>query len=269
MDRSAVTGAAQPTFAVAERSYDAARRMERHDFLQVVLPVAGVMEMIVGGETGRVTGSRCAVVPPWCDHRFAAQGDNRFLVLDFRDSLATAAGSITDRPFRQLNARGTALLSLLRVEAASSTLAEPMAADALGRYARLALGLDEPMLPERSAPGSAGHEIAHRVRAFLDAAWDQPVTLPEVAAAACCSPAHATRCFRAEFAIGPVAYLQRLRIDRARDLLRTTDLTAGEIAARVGFVSQPWFTRLFAREVGMTPTSFRRTILRESGKHPS
>ncbi len=269
MDRPPVVHMPLPPFSVAERSYGAEPRSERHDFLQVVLPLAGVMEMTVGGEAGRVTGLRCAVVLPWRDHVFAAHGENRFLVADFRGQLAETAYSGGSEPFRPLDARGAALLPLLRIEAASGALAEPVVADALGRYARAALGLDAALHPHGSVSGTSGNEIAGRVRAFLDAAWDQPVSLPEVAAAACCSQSHATRCFRAAYGIGPVAYLQRLRITRARDLLETTDLTAGEIALRVGFVSQPWFTRLFAREVGMPPSAYRAAVLRESGKDRS
>ncbi len=266
MDRPPAAHSPLPPFSVAERSYDAKPRSERHDFLQVVLPLAGVMEMSIGGEEGRVTGLRCAVVPPGRDHVFAARGDNRFLVADFRGPLAAAPNGDAEDPFRALNARGAALLPLLRIEAASGALTAPIVADALGRYARAALGLDAAVRPTGAVSPASGNEIAGRVRAFLDAAWDQPVSLPEAAAAACCSPSHATRCFRAAYGIGPVAYLQRLRIERARDLLATTDLTAGEVALRVGFVSQPWFTRLFAREVGMPPSAYRAAVLRESGK---
>lgn len=266
MDGSPAAGT-PPPFTVVERSYGTEPRTERHGFLQVVLPMAGALEMSIGGEAGRVTGLCCAVVLPWRDHVFAARGANRFLVADFRGPLAAAAEQVAGEPFRTLDARGAALLPLLRIEAASGALAEPVVADALGRYARSALGLDAPAPP--AATGRASQAIAHRVRAYLDAAWDQPVSLADAAAAACCGPAHATRCFRAVFGIGPVTYLQRVRIDRARGMLRTTDLTAGEIAAQVGFVSQPWFTRLFTREVGMTPAAYRASILRESDKRSS
>lgn len=267
------TGTSLPPFAVAERSYGSEPRTERHDFLQVVLPLVGALEMTVGGETGSVAGLRCAVVPPRCEHAFAANGANRFLIADFRGALANPGRLGTGGPFRPLDARGAALLPLLRIEAESGALAEPAVANSLGRYARAVLGLDldepRPEAGATRAPAAAAHEIARRVRTFLDAAWDQPVSLADAAAAAYCSPAHVTRCFRAAFGIGPVAYLQRLRIARARELLATTDLTAGEIAARVGYVSQPWFTRLFARENGMPPAAYRAMILRESGKYPS
>lgn len=275
MDAPPATATSIPSFAVAERTYGAEPRRERHDFLQVVLPLVGALEMTVGTEVGSVAGLRCAVVPPRCEHAFAAHGANRFLIADFRGPLSDPAPHAAGGPFRPLDARGAALLPLLRIEAKSGGLAEPAVADSLGQYARAVLGLDlgdseqRDDLLDSGGAGAAAREVARRVRAFLDAAWDQPVSLADVAAAACCSPAHATRCFRATYGIGPVAYLQRLRIARARNLLETTDLAAGDIAGRVGFASQPWFTRLFAREVGMPPAAYRSMILRESGKHRS
>jgi AraC-like DNA-binding protein len=244
--------------------------------LQLVLPLAGTLEMTVGGEHGRVAGLRFAVVAPGTDHVFHATSANRFLIADFPDEKAAADRAtvgVDDAPFRLLNRRAAALLPVLRLESASGALAEPPVADALSRYVRAVFALDRqpPAAPRDGAAASGARTrfVANQVRAFLDERWGEPVTLGDAAEAACCSPAHATRCFRSIYGVGPIGYLQRARIDRARLLLETTDLTAGEIAGRVGFVSQPWFTRLFAREVGMPPGAYRAAFLDESSNGQS
>ena len=44
---------------------------------------------------------------------------------------------------------------------------------------------------------------------------------------------------------------------RAKELLRTTDLSVAEVAARVGFDTTTYFNRIFRREVGCSPRAFR------------
>ncbi|WAS96450.1 helix-turn-helix domain-containing protein [Nannocystis punicea] len=56
------------------------------------------------------------------------------------------------------------------------------------------------------------------------------------------------------------SYLRRLRLDRAASLLATTDASVKAIAARVGYASEPAFTRAFARARGVAPNAYRRAL---------
>lgn len=56
------------------------------------------------------------------------------------------------------------------------------------------------------------------------------------------------------------SYLRRLRLDRAASLLATTDAPIKVIAARVGYASEPAFTRAFVRARGTTPNAYRRAV---------
>ncbi|MGH2671523.1 MAG: helix-turn-helix domain-containing protein [Actinomycetota bacterium] len=53
-------------------------------------------------------------------------------------------------------------------------------------------------------------------------------------------------------------HIHRLRIDRARMLLRSTDRPVARIAAEVGFGDERYFRRIFKRRVGLTPGQFQR-----------
>jgi AraC family transcriptional regulator, transcriptional activator of pobA len=50
-------------------------------------------------------------------------------------------------------------------------------------------------------------------------------------------------------------------ISEAKTLLRTADMNVAEIAYELGFENPPYFTRLFKKEVGLTPNEFKRTLL--------
>ncbi|NEN05869.1 AraC family transcriptional regulator [Diaminobutyricibacter tongyongensis] len=54
------------------------------------------------------------------------------------------------------------------------------------------------------------------------------------------------------------AFVTRVRLMVAADLLRTTGLTVGGVAAEVGYLSESAFARAFRQEAGITPARFRR-----------
>lgn len=56
-----------------------------------------------------------------------------------------------------------------------------------------------------------------------------------------------------------MAYLQRVRVERSRQLLEQEGHTSvEEVAARVGYQDRKSFSELFARQVSMTPLEYRR-----------
>jgi hypothetical protein len=63
--------------------------------------------------------------------------------------------------------------------------------------------------------------------------------------------------FRKLFGISPRDMLVRLRMDRAKELLITSDLSVKEIAFEVGYVWQQDFTRAFTKCAGMSPSQWR------------
>ena len=66
-----------------------------------------------------------------------------------------------------------------------------------------------------------------------------------------------SRWLHASTGLSPSAYLTNLRMHHALSLLRTTDLPVVRIARRCGFADGDYFTRLFRRDQGVTPTSNR------------
>lgn len=65
------------------------------------------------------------------------------------------------------------------------------------------------------------------------------------------------RAFRSETSTTPAAYIETLRIEAARRLLETTDLTVGAVAAAVGLQRSETLHRAFRRRIGTTPNRYR------------
>src|SRR5580704_13427215 len=85
-----------------------------------------------------------------------------------------------------------------------------------------------------------------------------PITLKDCAQSAGWSEAHFSSIFRRQTNLAPIRYLTRLKIHRACELLKTTDLSMQEIAREIGFEDQFYFSRLFHRHLRMAPTAYRR-----------
>lgn len=100
--------------------------------------------------------------------------------------------------------------------------------------------------------------LLRRVRDHLEDNFAHPVTLRQLALLAGISPFHLIRQFRARYGLPPYMYLELVRVNRARQMLR-----AGEPISRVayatGFSDQSHLTRRFKRVVGVPPGQYART----------
>ncbi|MFW0797155.1 AraC family transcriptional regulator [Gordonia sp. CPCC 205515] len=104
-----------------------------------------------------------------------------------------------------------------------------------------------------------------RARDHADRHFSEPLELEDLAAVARLSKFHFHRLFRETYGVTPAAYLSQRRIERAQDLLRTTNLTVTEVCMGVGFSSLGSFSSRFREIVGETPSEFQR---RWSGTGP-
>jgi transcriptional regulator GlxA family with amidase domain len=94
--------------------------------------------------------------------------------------------------------------------------------------------------------------ILHLERHYTDT-----ISMKEMARFAEMSSTHFNREFHAIFRMPPTRFLHALRIEKARQLLSSTDASIGEIAIATGYHDQSHFNRHFGRIVRMTPKEFR------------
>jgi AraC-like DNA-binding protein len=111
------------------------------------------------------------------------------------------------------------------------------------------------------AEGGAGGpgDPVERARRHIHARLADPrLELAQIARAAHVTPAHLVRRFRAQTGTTPIAYLWQRRVATGVDLLRSTGLPVGDIAARTGFKSVYHFSRRVREHTGRSPTEVRR-----------
>jgi AraC-like DNA-binding protein len=113
-------------------------------------------------------------------------------------------------------------------------------------------------------------ELAHlrRARDLMDRDYAKPLDVPAMARAAHSSPSHFARQFRLAFGETPYAYLMTRRIERAKALLRGSNLSITEVSLAVGCQSLGTFSTRFREIVGMTPRAYRASARDVPGVPP-
>ncbi|RBP36620.1 AraC-like DNA-binding protein [Roseimicrobium gellanilyticum] len=98
---------------------------------------------------------------------------------------------------------------------------------------------------------------AQEVARMLDADHLKVPSLEELAKTVGVSPFQLSRSFHQHHGVTIPGYVRRLRMNRAAELLSSTNLSVTEIALEVGYQSLSAFVRGFQREQGRVPTRYR------------
>ena len=123
-----------------------------------------------------------------------------------------------------------------------------------------ALGLiaQSPGSRPRSA-ASRGNSSIDKACAYLAANFNNPnLMLQDVAREVCMSSSRLSTVFAQETGFTFTEYLTALRITKAKDLLRSSDLRSSQIAFAAGYNDSHYFSYMFKKNTGLTPSEYRR-----------
>lgn len=97
-----------------------------------------------------------------------------------------------------------------------------------------------------------------QARQYIREHFSDPLTLEEVSGAVGLSPAYFSVLFKKESSEGFAKYVNRIRMEEAKRLLRETNLPVTEICNRVGYYDLKHFTNSFEKNAGVKPAVFRK-----------
>lgn len=100
-------------------------------------------------------------------------------------------------------------------------------------------------------------EQINKARAWMQEGLEDPLTIQDIAHRLGMSYSLFRKRFKDYAGMSPARYLQDIRLQRAKELLRTTDLSVKEIAYRLHFDSPDYFSAQFRKKVGIYPSRFR------------
>lgn len=101
-------------------------------------------------------------------------------------------------------------------------------------------------------------KVTEKIRGHID----QDLSVADLAEAAGLSTAYFSEAFRKTTGCPPHQFLLRARVERAKELLRTSDKTVIEVALACGFQSSQQLAKVFQRLLKATPTNYRREFER-------
>lgn len=183
--------------------------------------------------------------------------------------LAGLAGGMDFRPFRHyalLSVRFAAARALLALDIPSERLyerlgpwTEPESPADVGAAVKATLSAALTLRDQATGadrPGALGRALGyiHRHAAEPD------LTLADAAGHAGVTPSYLSALFRRQLGRTFTQYVTEKRLDRARQLLRSTGLPAGQVARAAGFRDSHYFSALFKESQGCSPTAYRAAV---------
>jgi AraC family transcriptional regulator len=135
-------------------------------------------------------------------------------------------------------------------------LVESLACSLAARMLQVRGSVSSAKVRSTKAPITVSQQRLRRVVDYIDAHIEQDLTLDEMANIACISRFHFIRAFKSQMGVTPCQYVSRMRIERAKILLRLSGRSIAEIARTLQFSSQSTFTRAFRSATGYTPVQY-------------
>ena len=103
----------------------------------------------------------------------------------------------------------------------------------------------------------SSNDVVEASKAYIEANYTKNITLDDVSMAVNISSYYLSRIFKESTGENFIDYLTKLRIERAKELLSTTQYSMKEICMMSGYSDPNYFSKSFKKNVGVTPTEYR------------
>lgn len=99
--------------------------------------------------------------------------------------------------------------------------------------------------------------VIERARKFIDSHYNKDISLDDVSREVDISPYYFSKLFKEETGRNFVEYLTEIRMNRAKELLMSSDMSMKEICSEIGYADPNYFSRTFKKNTGLTPTEYK------------
>jgi two-component system response regulator YesN len=100
--------------------------------------------------------------------------------------------------------------------------------------------------------------VVESAKAYIRANFYKNLTLDKIANEVYVSPVYLSFLFKQVESVNLTDYIAEVRLDKAKELLVSTNYKTYEIAKQVGYQDEKYFSRLFKKKTGLTPSEFRQ-----------
>lgn len=103
----------------------------------------------------------------------------------------------------------------------------------------------------------------HKAKKYIETYFSSNITIKDICDAIYISPPHLQKVFAKHVGKTPYQYIMDCRLKKAKEMLKTTDTSIGEIARQCGFVNSSHFSSAFKKKEGIPPLVYKTLISSE------
>lgn len=246
-----------------------------HDHFELVYIKRGQVNFETSEETVTLSPHNIVIIKPHQLHKFISLSKTlEFLVLsftidteaDFSDysdisELTDIISELSQRPHIVLapGPKNAVLNALKRIIWARQNREKWDGFLIFLLFLELLVYLSREILSSSGFSGTEGtYDAMMRARDYISLNYDKHISLSELANHVYLSESYLSHSFKARFGISPKNFILQTRINRAKELLSSSDMKINDIAISVGFLSQQRFNDAFKRLENLTPLKYRK-----------
>ena len=227
-----------------------------HIHSELVYVVEGHVTITVDGVRHTLQAGEIAVLFPYLPHSYDSAPESTVILMMFDPTITPFENMLMKYKPSCFYLKDNGVLPLMERAVVMYLRGNYKTASA---YLNATLGelLERLKLEERD---SADRNVLVRLIAYCEEHYTQPLTVASVAKALYISPGYVSKVFSQKLQYGFREYINALRIQQAKFLLRETDKQIIQIMAECGFRNQSSFNRVFRENGGISPKAYRAAI---------
>lgn len=227
-----------------------------HIHVELLYVLEGCVSLTVDGVAHTLKAGEIAILFPYLTHSYESAPEAKAILMMFDPSITSFESTLMKYKPTCFYREDSSLRPLL--ERAVIVYQQRQYKTASG-YLNAALGelLELLELEERD---SADRNVVVRLLSYCEENFTQPITVASVAQALYISPSYVSKIFSQKLRYSFREYINALRIQKAKFLLRETDKQMLQIMAECGFRNQSSFNRVFRENGGISPKAYRAAM---------
>ncbi|RYM06516.1 AraC family transcriptional regulator [Sporolactobacillus sp. THM7-7] len=225
------------------RIYSNKTNTHSHPYFQLLFPLRGTMKIKTSDLNMELKTDHLFLLSPKSTHSFYSNVSNQFLVLDFNESVLPIK-------FRSFNTKDRYLPMDKKWESIRYLLLNEINNDRVNETrVHMLMDYASGFLFE-SVPEAPSLDYLHHN-------FNKKMTVEQLSEIENFHPYYYTQWFKHKVGMSPSEYIQHLRLEKAKSLLKETDYPILDIALEVGYNQSSSLTRLFQKFCGTTPRDYR------------
>lgn len=231
-----------------------------HEFFHAIYVMKGAGAIRIDGRPYQLQPRQFYLLAPGKKHAFWNDQAEKLITFEvkfeFSDSNFTAEMAILPEC---LNAGDTPVLSVL------SNIRREFNGKRADSSELIALQMQEVFLYLQRCANASGQKTVHgdsedlaEVIEYLEKNPDSGLSLQELAQIACLEKTYFLKKFKRITGLTPMIYLRNQKLKKAKDLLIYSDMNITQVSEALGFQSVHYFSRLFSKETGVSPSQYKK-----------